>query len=90
MKKANSDQIESISIIIDKIKFPIAYKAKLDELIGCGVSKRSAEKFISSTPIDMELYYSKDSGLFMVEAEAVESGTIINPYTGEELEEEDR
>jgi hypothetical protein len=33
------------------------------------------------------LYYSPDLGLFAVEAEAVESTTIFDPYTGEEMED---
>ena len=36
----------------------------------------------------MEMYYSIDQGLFLVESEAVESDSeIYNPYTGEELDE---
>ena len=30
-----------------------------------------------------------DAGLFLIEAEAVESGTIYNPYSGELMDEAD-
>ena len=31
----------------------------------------------------MEIYYEKHYGLFAVESEAVESGTIYSPYSNE-------
>ena len=37
--------------------------------------------------IELEIYYEKGTGLFAVESEAVESGTIYSPYTGELCEE---
>lgn len=89
MKKANSDQMESIEFYLDKTKQPIAYNAKLKELIGAGMTKVEAENFIDETPLCLEMYYSADQGLFMVESEAVESCEIYNPYNGEMLEESD-
>jgi hypothetical protein len=37
--------------------------------------------------IELEIYYEKGTGLFAVESETVESGTIYSPYTGELCEE---
>lgn len=85
VKLNNSDQYESIMITLDPEKYPIAYKNKLDELMeeGAFPTIEEAEKWIRKTPIEMELYYEKGCGLFLVEADAVESGTIYSPYSGE-------
>jgi hypothetical protein len=32
--------------------------------------------------------YEKHSGLFVVESEAIESGIIVSPYSGEEIEDD--
>ena len=88
MKINNSDQYESIEICLDPIKHPIAYAARVEELIECGLSKEVAEKE-AMQPIDMEIYYEKDLGLMLVDSGAVESGTIYSPYTGELYEDAD-
>ena len=88
VKLNNSDQYESIMVTLTPDKYPIAFKNKVDELMKQGAFPTIDEtkKYVSATPIEMELYYEKEVGLFMVEAEAVESGTIYSPYTGEECE----
>ena len=88
MKINNSDQYESIEIALDPIKFPIAYAAKVNELIDCGFSKEEAEKE-ALRPIEMELYYENGLGLMLVDTGAVESGTIYSPYTGELYDDAD-
>ena len=87
MRKHNSDEVESMEVFLSKSKTPIAYNKKVNELVRCGMTKEEAENFVDTTPFEMEFYYQDDLGLFMVEAEAVEGCTIINPYTGKELEE---
>jgi len=87
MKKNNSDNYESIKFFLNKDKHPIAFAAKLKELVECGMSKEDAESAIPEMEFEMEIYYSDGLGLFMVESEAVESCTIIDPYTGNELED---
>ena len=80
---------ESINIILDEHKFPIAHKNKVDELMEQGAfeSREEARQWVNSTPIELELYYEKHSGLFGVEAEAVESAheTLCSPYTKTEF-----
>ena len=71
---------------LDKEHTPIAYQNRLEELIECGLTKQEAEEAILTERIHLEIYYSKGSGLFAVDCEAVESGTIYNPYTSELLE----
>jgi hypothetical protein len=89
MKKNSVDNYESINVLLSKVKTPIAFKKKVDELVESGLSFKDAENFVSTTEIEMEFYYSDGLGLFMVEAEAVECCTIVDPYTSIKLEEVD-
>ena len=73
---------EVIEVYIDPIKHPVAYSNKLEELIGSGMTREEAERFILTTPFEMELYYSKDQGLFLVESEPLEYIKVYNPYDG--------
>ena len=86
MKKNDSEHYESVEIVLDPIKFPIAYAAKVNELIGCGLSQEEAEKE-ALRPIEMEMYYENEMGLMLVESEAVECSPIYSPYTKEQYEE---
>jgi hypothetical protein len=76
---------------LTKEKFPKAFAAKVDELIEEGVcaTKEEAESVIADMEIELELYYEKGYGLFAVESEAVNSGTVFSPYSGEEGEAAD-
>ena len=87
MKKNSPDNYESMNVLLSKEKTPIAFAKKVAELVECGLTPEEAETYVSQTEIEMEFYYSDGLGLFMVEAEAVESCTIVNPYTGIKLEE---
>lgn len=84
----NSDNYESIEIVLSKDKTPRAYQNKLDELLETGAfnTKEEAEKWLSTAKFDMELIYEKGHGLFLVESEAVESGGLTSPYTQEDIE----
>jgi hypothetical protein len=88
MKLNNSDNYESIFIQLSKEKTPIAWEQKVLSNINSGLTREEAEKE-ADKKIEVEMYYDADAGLFLVEAEAVESGTIYNPYSGELLEESD-
>jgi hypothetical protein len=88
MKLNNSDNYESITIQLSKEKTPIAWEQKVISNMNSGLSREEAEKEADKT-IEVEMYYDADAGLFLVEAEAVESGTIYNPYSGELIDEAD-
>lgn len=91
IKINSTDKYESIKIILDENKYPIAHQKKLEELMEQGAfdSVEEAKEWINTTPIELELYYEKHSGLFGVEAEAVEnaSESLCSPYTKAEFEE---
>ena len=88
MKANKAGQEETISVLLTRRTFPIAFQNKLNELMEQGAfdSEEEATRWIESTPIILEIMYEKDNGLFAVESEAIESGGIISPYSGEEIE----
>jgi hypothetical protein len=86
MQLNNSDNYESIRVQLSKEKTPIAWEQRVLSLINSGSTREQAEAVADST-IEVEMYYNPDGGLFLVEAEAVESGTIYDPYSGELLDQ---
>lgn len=85
VKLNTSDNYESIKVTLSKGEYPIAYNNKIEELVEEGFYKTTedAENDNPTIEIEMEIYYEKHYGLFAVESEAVESGTIYSPYTSE-------
>ena len=91
VKLNNSDEYDSIGKFkLSEEKFPKAYKAKVEELIEeCGMTEEQAKALVNDMEFELEVYYEKGTGLFAVESEAVESGTIYSPYTAELCEDSD-
>lgn len=90
MKLNSAEDYEHLcNVRLTKEKYPIAFKNKVDELLeqGCYGNREEAENAVSGMEIELELYYHKEYGLFAVESDAVESGTIYSPYNGEICEE---
>ena len=91
IKVNNEDCYESIMITLHEDKYPIAHKNKVDELMEQGAfdDREEARKWVNSTPIELEIYYEKDAGLFAVEAEAISScsESLCSPYTKALFEE---
>lgn len=85
VKLNSAENFERLIIIVDKEQYPIAYRNKIEELVeqGCYNTIEKAERDNPTFEIDCEIYYDKHSGLFAVECEAVESGFIYSPYSGE-------
>lgn len=86
MKLNNHDNYESVKISLDPIKTPIAYENRVKSLLDSGMSESEAKK-CALEPIEVEMYFDQNAGLFLVESEAVESGSICNPYSGELMED---
>lgn len=92
--KANSaEDYESTIIRLSRDRYPIAYQAKLEELVeqNCYGSIEEAESDNPYFDIELEMYYDKHHGLFAVESGAIESNaeSICSPYTGEYMEDND-
>ncbi len=88
MKANKVGQEETIGVLLTRKTFPIAFQNKLNELMEQGAfdNEEDATKWIESNPIVLEIMYEKDSGLFAVESEAIECGTLVSPYSGEQIE----
>ena len=87
----NDDNYESIMVRLTPDKFPIAFKEKVDELMEEGLfeDREEAERWVMDSPIELELYYDKGSGLFGVESGFVESvNEFTSPYGNVYKEEE--
>ena len=90
MKANKAGQEETISVLLTRRTFPIAFQNKLNELMEQGAfdSEEEATRWIESNPITLEIMYEKNNGLFAVESESIESGIIVSPYSGEEIEDD--
>jgi hypothetical protein len=91
-KLNNSDNYEPITVFLSKEKNPIAFENKVQCYMISGMSREEAEKEterIFSLGMELEVYYEVGYGLFAVEPEAVEAGTVFSPYSKEEGESED-
>ena len=89
MKANKAGQEETIAVLLTRRTFPIAFQNKLNELMEQGAfdSEEEATRWIESNPIILEIMYEKHSGLFAVDSESIESGIIVSPYSGEEIED---
>lgn len=92
LKLNNSDQYESIKVILSEEKHSQVFENKVKCLMLSGLSEEEAKtetrKWFSNG-IELEVYYEPGYGLFAVEPDAVESGTIYSPYSGELAEDSD-
>jgi hypothetical protein len=81
LTKASADFYDSIEITLCPNKTPIAYKRRLKELMNLGLDEQRAKEDIKF-PIELEIVYAPEQGLFAVESEAMEATDIYNPYDG--------
>lgn len=72
---------ETVEIRLDPVLHHKAYETKKKELVDAGMTEQDAEEALR-VPFVMELYYSKDNGLFAVESEVIDYCDIRNPYDG--------
>ncbi|CDN31888.1 hypothetical protein BN938_1808 [Mucinivorans hirudinis] len=83
--RITTDEGDVVYIHLCPNKTPIAYQRKKKELVECsGMTEAEAENCLLR-PIPIELFYSYDQGLFGIEAECLASCEVYNPYTGEEI-----
>lgn len=83
--RVTEDTGDVINVWLNATDHPEVYQRRKKELIDSGMSEEDAIKYIADAPIQLELFYSKDQGLFAVESEALESIEIYNPYDGTEI-----
>lgn len=87
------EECETIEVKLSKELHPIAFEAKKRELLlQDNITEEQAEAMVTEMTFCMEVYYSEERGLFLIESEPLEYITPFDPYTGEEMipyEEED-
>ena len=66
MKLNNSDNYESIKVYLTKETTPIAWEQRVISNMNSGASREEAE-ILANDPIEVEMYYNPDAGLFLVE-----------------------
>lgn len=90
IKINNENCYESIMVVLHENKYPIAHKNKVDELMEEGAFDdiKTAKEWVNTTPIELELYYEKNAGLFGIESEAIDSccESLCSPYTKVEFD----
>lgn len=92
IKLNNENCYETIMVVLREDKCPIAHKNKVEELMEQGAfdNIEEAKEWVNTTPIELELIYEKNEGLFAIESEAVicYSHRLCSPYTKAEFDEE--
>lgn len=84
--RITEDVGDVLDVYLSPDEYPETYKKKHTELVqSCGMTEREATELLKKSPIQLELFYSMDQGLFAVESEAVECTSIYNPYNGAEI-----
>lgn len=86
-----SDDVgEVFEVITTPTVNPEMFRRRVKCLTLSGLSQEEAEKFVASTPLQLELFYDVRLGAFAIDAEAVGNTPLYNPYTGDEISEEMR
>jgi hypothetical protein len=81
--KIGEEEGDMIDVYLCPEKMPETYRRKKYELVHrSGMTEAEADRYILTTPVQLELFYDIDRGLFSVEAEAGECTPVYNPYTG--------
>ena len=86
-KAYNADNVEVVNVQLSQEEHPQTFKAAVADLVKGGMSEQEAIEHIESNPFQMEVYFSPDASLFLVDTMALENGSVYDPYTGEELSE---
>jgi hypothetical protein len=81
-----ANKSEVVDVLLSKEKTPFVYEMKKKDFMDSGLSEQEAEKMLEITPIQLELVYSYEHGLWAIESEALESINPFCPYTGTEIE----
>ena len=84
-----ANKAETLDIYLSTTAYPVAFERKVRCLMNSGLSKEEAEGIILTTPIQVEIFYDIDRGLFAIESEPIGYIPVFNPFTGEEIKKED-
>lgn len=82
------DYDTSIQVITTPDTNPVIFRRRVKCQMLSGLSQEEAERVISTTPMELELFYEIGLGGFAVDAEAVGNTPLYSPYTGKEIPDE--
>lgn len=87
IKAGDADDYDSMNVMVSSLKH--ARKARYEDLLDQGFTEEEA-RVESHKNIEVEFFYEKGCGLFAVESEAVETNTLISPYSGSDIIADDK
>lgn len=79
---------EVVNVITTPDTHPGLFRRRVKCLMNSGLPQTEAEKVVTSTPLQLELFYDIALGGFAIDAEAVGNTPLYNPYTGKEIPDE--
>ena len=82
------DVTEVIEVLTTPTLNPEIFRRRVRSLTLSGLSREEAEKYVTSTPQKLELFYDVNLGAFAIDAEAVGNTPLYNPYSGKEIPNE--
>lgn len=78
----------SIKVITTPDTNPVIFRRRVKCQMLSGLSQEEAERVVSTTPMELELFYEIGLGGFAIDAEAVGNTPLYSPYTGQEIPDE--
>lgn len=82
------DYDASIKVITTPDTNPVIFRRRVKCQMLSGLSQEEAERVVSTTPMELELFYEIGLGGFAIDAEAVGNTPLYSPYTGQEIPDE--
>lgn len=82
------DYDASIKVITTPDINPVIFRRRVKCQMLSGLSQEEAELVVSTTPMELELFYEIGLGAFAIDAEAVGNTPLYSPYTGIEIPDE--
>lgn len=82
------DYDTSIKVITTSDTNPVIFRRRVKCQMLSGLSQEEAERVVSTTPMELELFYEIGLGGFAIDAEAVGNTPLYSPYTGKEIPDE--
>ena len=79
---------DTFDLQLSESSTPETFRRRAASLTGSGLSESEARHVVATTPVPMELFCDSERGIFAVEAEPLAYGPLFNPYTGEEIPNE--
>lgn len=81
----NQEEGDTFEITLTQEHTPCSYVHRVFDLMNSGLSVEAARRAVSAAPIVMELFCDEAHGLFAVESGPLQFTELYNPFTGQEI-----